>query len=390
MFLLDGASLDLIAPAVAEGRLPNLGRIFDGGSVLRLATLRPTQPEPVWSAVATGRPPMENGVRSSASYRAAGARRAVALLPDYCFAQGLVRLGFLTEERHTTADLRARPIWTILGDQGVPVGVIGWPLTQPAPPVHGFLVSDAFHRLSDAALELDGARAVWPSSLLERVRAGLVAPLDPDPVSLASARGLLPAGDYDVANDPAPVVADRTHALLLGVLDISSPRFLAARFPGVDAVGHYFLRYATPSAFGDVSDEERRQYGSLLERYYGFIDTEVGRAIATLGPDDVLLVVSGFGMEPLTPAKRVLERLVGNPGISGSHERAPDGFVLAYGGPIEAGRPLRASVMDVAPTILYFFGLPVGRDMPGFARTDLFKPVFTAARPVTYIPSYGR
>jgi hypothetical protein len=57
---------------------------------------------------------------------------------------------------------------------------------------------------------------------------------------------------------------------------------------------------------------------------------------------------------------------------------------------VAAGRPNRASVVDLAPTILYFLGLPVGRDMDGFARIDLFKPAFTSDKPVTYIPSYGR
>ena len=32
--------------------------------------------------------------------------------------------------------------------------------------------------------------------------------------------------------------------------------------------------------------------------------------------------------------------------------------------------------MDVAPTLLYFLGLPVARDMDGFARTDLFTQAF--------------
>ena len=53
-------------------------------------------------------------------------------------------------------------------------------------------------------------------------------------------------------------------------------------------------------------------------------------------------------------------------------------------------RSARASVVDLAPTILYYLGLPVGRDMDGFARTDWFKPAFTSDKPVTYIPSYGR
>lgn len=390
LLMLDGASLDVIAPAVAEGRLPNFGRMLDGGAVTHVATLRPTQAEPVWAAVATGRPPMETGVRSSASYRVLGVTPIISLLPDYCFAQALVRFGFLWEEPHTAEDLAARPLWHILSDQGVSVGVIGWPLTHPSAPVQGYLVSDRFHRMRGAELDIDGTSAIWPPSALEAARASLALPPDPDPMAVLSVAGTPPSGDYDVASDPEPVTADRVHAALLDAFAALGARFLAVRFPGVDAVGHYFLRYANPSPFGDVSDEERRRYGRVLEQYYGFLDTHIGRLINGLGPEDVLLVVSGFGMEPVTPSKRVLERLVGNASISGSHERAPDGFLLAYGAPIQPGRPARASILDITPTVLYFFGLPVGRDMAGFARTELFRATFTAERPVSYIPSYGR
>jgi len=390
LLMLDGASLDVITPAVAEGRLPNFGRIVDGGSVTHLATLRPTQAEPIWSAVATGRAPMQTGVRSSASYRVLGITPVVSLLPDYCFAQALVRSGFLWEEPHTAEDLTARPLWHVLSDQGVTVGVIGWPLTHPSAPVHGYLVSDRFHRMRAAELDIDGASAIWPPSALEGAKASLLTPPDPDPVSVVSVGGPPPSGDYDVASDPEPVTADRVHAALLEAFAALDARFVAVRFPGVDAVGHYFLRFANPSPFGDVSDDERRRYGRVLEQYYGFLDTHVGRLLNGLGPDDVLFVVSGFGMEPISPGKRLLERLVGNAAISGSHERAPDGFLLAYGASVQPGRLPRASILDVAPTILYFFGLPVGRDMEGFARTELFRPAFTAERPVSYIPSYGR
>jgi hypothetical protein len=390
LLMLDGASLDIIAPAVAEGRLPNFGRIVDGGSVTHLATLRPTQAEPVWSAVATGRAPMQTGVRSSASYRVLGVTPVISLLPDYCFAQALVRFGFLWEEPHTAEDLTARPLWHVLSDQGVTVGVIGWPLTHPSTPVHGYLVSDRFHRMHGAELDIDGPSAVWPPSALEAARAGLLSAPDPDPLSVVSVGGRPPSGDYDVASDPEPVTADRVHATLLDTFAALAVRFVAVRFPGVDAVGHYFLRYANPSPFGDVSEEERRRYGRVLDQYYGFLDTHVGRMLNGLGPDDVLLVVSAFGMEPLSPSKRLLERLVGNPAISGSHERAPDGFLMAYGASVQPGRLPRASILDLAPTILYFFGLPVGRDMEGFARTELFRSSFTAERPVSYIPSYGR
>ncbi len=390
LLMLDGASLDVITPAVAAGGLPNIARIFDHGAVLHLATLRPTQAESVWSAIATGRYPMANGIRSSVIYRALGGT-PIQLLPDYCFARALVVLGFVTEEPQTATDLLARPIWSILSDRGQSVGLIGWPLTQPAPVVNGFAVSDAFHRLSDSELSLDTSPALWPGSLLDAVRAAMQTPPSPDPVSLVTLMGApQPVNDYDAARDQAPVVADRVHVQLLNALERVPTNLLAVRFPGIDAVGHRFLRYADPSAFGDVSLEERERYGNVLMQYYGFIDTLIGRELDRLGPDDVLLVVSAFGMEPMTPGKRVLELVAGNRSISGTHERAPDGFVLAFGTPVAAGRPARASVVDLAPTMLYYFGLPVGRDMEGFARTDWFKPAFTSDKPVTYIPSYGR
>lgn len=391
MLMLDGASLEVIFSAVAAGRLPNIGRIVDKGAVLHLATLRPTQAEPVWSAVATGRYPMYNGVRSAVVYRAPLGGTPIQLLPDYCFAQALVTFGFLSEQPQTPNDLLARPIWNILNDRGVSVGVIGWPLTQPAPAVNGFMVSDAFHRLPDVELSLEATPALWPRDLLDEALTALQTPADPDPVSLVTAMGAPPpVNDYDVRSDRAPILADRVHLQLLNALGSPAPGFLAVRFPGIDAVGHRFLRYADPAAFGDVSESEREKFGGVLNQYYGFIDTLVGRELERLGPNDLLLVVSGFGMEPLSPGKRVLEIIAGNPQISGTHERAPDGFVLAFGANVAAGRPPRASVVDLAPTILYFLGLPVGRDMDGFARIDLFTPAFTGDKPVTYIPSYGR
>jgi hypothetical protein len=391
VLMLDGASLDVISPAVAEGRLPNIGRIFDNGAVLQLATLRPTQPEPVWSAIATGRLPMANGIRASALYRVRPSGPALELLPDYCFSQMLVRFGFLAEEPHTAASLRSRPIWSILNGAGVDVGLVGWPLTHPAPEVNGVIVSDRFHQMDDADATADASGSVGPPAMLPAVRSALRFQPDPDPLTLIASSPQLPVASADGGRDPAPIVADRVHLQLLrSVPALAEARFLAVRFPGIDAVGHYFLRFADPSAFGDVSEAERRRLGRVLDDYYGFIDALVGSMLKTLRPDDLLLVLSAFGMEPLSPGKRVLEQVVGNDRLSGTHERAPDGFLLAYGAAVAPTRPARASVLDVTPTVLYYLGLPVGRDMDGFARTDLFRPAFTASHPITFIPTYGR
>ena len=114
VLLLDGASLEFVWPRAAEGRLPNFGRLLDGGASLDLATIRPTQPDPVWAAVATGMYPAKNGVRSATSYFAGRTIAPIDLLPDHCFSQVLVRLGMVRDEPKSSAAWRAPPLWSVL------------------------------------------------------------------------------------------------------------------------------------------------------------------------------------------------------------------------------------------------------------------------------------
>ncbi|MGE0814565.1 MAG: alkaline phosphatase family protein [Vicinamibacterales bacterium] len=392
LLAIDGASLDYISVAVAEGRLPNFARVLDEGAVTHLATLKPTQAEPIWTTVATGRLPYSSGVRSAARYRSFAGGAAIDVLPDYVFAQALVRYGLLRAEPHTADSMRAQPLWQILSDQGLRVGVVGWPLTQPPPVLRGYVVSDALHRLDDTRFAAEGAGAVSPPAIWPKVEAARLVSPGLDPHEALEAAGPLPRGpDADGRGDPAPVQADSLHLRLLDFLEpAEGSRLVAVRLPGLDAVAHYFLRYALPEDFGDVSDEERATFGRVLDEYYRVLDAAVARLQASLGPDDLALVVSSHGIEPLTPPKRLLERLVGDPNLSGTHERAPDGFVMAFGAHVQAGEPERGSVADIAPTVLYYLGLPIGRDMDGRARTDFFTADFTNARPVTFIPGYGR
>jgi predicted AlkP superfamily phosphohydrolase/phosphomutase len=384
---LDGASLDLIARATAEGRLPNFGRIVDSGAVMRLATLHPTSAEAVWTALATGKLPQKNGVRSGAIYRTANGSDAIRLLPDFCYASGLLRFGVLTEEPLTSSAVRVRPLWSILTTQGIPVGVVNWPLTHPAPVVRGYVVSDRYVQISPGLAVGEDPTVVYPPELVTEIAAA-------GQGSWSAMPAILPVGTTVTVPErhQIPGRTDRLYDTLSQWLGGAAPTQVAiTRYESVDPIGHYFLRYAAPHEFGDVPDEDRRRYGQILESHYGFIDDVIGRALSALGPDDLLLVVSGYGMEPLGFGKRLLERVLGDPEVSGTHEGAPDGFLLAYGNAVAKSRQLRrASIVDVVPTVLYFLGQPIGRDMDGYARTDIFRPSFTEERPITFIPTYER
>jgi hypothetical protein len=353
IILLDGGSLEYVWPRVAAGGLPNFGRVLDRGASMDLATIRPTQPGPVWAAIATGMYPDKNGVRSAASYFASGDTSPVDLLPDHCFSHTLVRLGVVTNEPTTSAALRARPLWTILDDYGISSGIVRWPLTYPAEPVAGFMVTDRFDRFVGSMLEFDN-RVVYPPDVLPVLRDAFESNPPPDPLTRT----------------------DELYGRALRDLAAVRPVEVAAvRYQGLDTAGH--------------ADVEGAPFG-MLDRDYAYIDAQIGTAVEHLAPGDLLLVVSGFGMEPVTPVKRFAARVLRDPDVSGTHEHAPDGFLLAYGRDVAPGRKQRGSIVDVTPTILYFLGVPIGRDMDGFARADVFSVAFTGERPVAYIPSHGR
>ena len=115
------------------------------------------------------------------------------------------------------------------------------------------------------------------------------------------------------------------------------------------------------------------------------MDGEVGRVLGRLAPDDLLLVISGYRLESPSPFVRLRDRLADDAGLAVEASRS-DGFMLAYGGKVSPGRKTVGAIVDVLPTVLYYLGLPVGRDMDGYARTDLFVATLTdrSVRSVSY------
>jgi predicted AlkP superfamily phosphohydrolase/phosphomutase len=71
--------------------------------------------------------------------------------------------------------------------------------------------------------------------------------------------------------------------------------------------------------------------------------------------------------------------------VSGDHN--PDGIWLVSG-PATAGfEPLPAGILDLAPTILWLLGFPVGADMPGHALTQAFDAELQK-QPVRFVQSW--
>jgi predicted AlkP superfamily phosphohydrolase/phosphomutase len=358
-----------------------------------LATLRPTEAPPIWTTVFTGRLPRDHGIKSFATYRLHGSATVFEALPKGALVGMLERTGLVERTSVNARSRRRRALWNALNAFGVETGVVRFWGTHPPERVKGFMLSHTFHQPQGGPRH--AAEVLHPPDLLNEVWARVVDPqMVPAPLVSEFVDTTVPGTGRDwpwrrelVERALAPdLTYHRAGAVLRAAYD---PPFFATYFYGLDVAGHAFLRYAEPDRFGDVRPDEVRRYGRVLDRYAALLDEWVGESLQSLKPGNVVLVVSGYGMEPVPLARRLFGSSPGGVPPGGTHAGAPDGVLLAFGDGVRPGAVISgASVLDITPTILYLMGLPVARDMEGHVLTEMMDEEFARAHPITYIPSY--
>jgi predicted AlkP superfamily phosphohydrolase/phosphomutase len=386
---VDGLGPEQLKGALERGTAPGLAQMARRGAHGSLATLRPTEGPPIWTTIFTGRLPRDHGVKSFTAYRLRGSSTVYELLPKGALVTLLERAALVSTSPVTASSRKRLALWNALNAFGIQAGVVRFWGTHPPERIKGFMLSHYFHLLRKADADI-----LHPPDLLAEVQARAVAPEDVDASMLGEFLDLsvpdtsqVPWRGELVERALAPdLTYQRAGQVLRAAYD---PPFFATYFYGLDRVGHTFTRFADPERFGDVRPEERRRYGGVVDRYTAFVARSIAELVQGLRPGEILLVVSGYGMRPVPQWRRAWESFTGDPWMSGTHAGAPDGLLLAVGDGVRAGATLNAaSVLDVAPTILYLMGLPVARDMEGRVLTEMVDEGFARAHPVTFIPSY--
>jgi predicted AlkP superfamily phosphohydrolase/phosphomutase len=116
---LDGASWEYLEPLFAEGKLPNLARLAREGARARLRSVECHFTPPAWTSMLTGEDPARHGVYSFGNWNPAELRF----------------------EKVTSNDVQAPFIWDVASRFGKRVTVTSVPVTFPAYPVEGVMVS---------------------------------------------------------------------------------------------------------------------------------------------------------------------------------------------------------------------------------------------------------
>ena len=360
---IEGATLDQILPLSAQGKLPWFSRLLQRGAHGRLSPFRPCVPPVVWESLWTGKLPYKHGVLGFDRYRLPWGGGEIRRVPRGLAFRRLAAAAGMSRRRQGGGESSALTFSDIATRLGSSVRMIDGGASAPLPP----------------------PQSGGPDIRLER----FLDPEVPEPPGTAALSVFL---RRSLRRDQAAAAAG------LAAWREGREKTVIVVLPGLDRISHLFLRFGMPSGFGDVPPEEIEKYGSVLERYYRFLDEWLGRFLEEEefagegGPPAgkaVCLVVSPHGIEPMPLGRRMAAWLAGNPLESGFHDRGPDGVILVSGPGIRHGAPLgKASVMDVAPTLLYMNGLPVGMDMDGHALTRLFDAEFRSENPILLVPTY--
>jgi predicted AlkP superfamily phosphohydrolase/phosphomutase len=267
---IDGGTWDVLGPLARRGVMPALARVLDEGAHGELTSVIPWYTVPGWTSLMTGANPGRHGllhwVRSDAS--------------DYWESRRAGR-GFTA-----STDLTMPTFWDVAGAAGKKVAVVNMPMTYPAWPVNGVMVTGLLTPAGDLPGQShpDGFLRDYPEYL----------------VDLRHAKGREAEGKLPPLERLLHEMAEVTESRRRLMTDlVSGDRDLAVCvFVGMDRVSHRVW----PQQCRVTSEPEERwgEIERLVAEHYRTLDSVIGDLIEAAGPEATTLLVSdhGFGDGP--------------------------------------------------------------------------------------------
>ena len=358
----DAAEWELVDRYIALGYMPNLANLISRGMKGNVATLQPVLSPLLWTSIATGKRPHEHGV-----------------------------LGFVEWQGQKVIPVRAstrtkKAFWNILEEAGLQTQIINWWPSHPAEQSGKLKVSNQFcefpNLLSDWPLS--------PAAVYPPVRSQEVADLRIAPQELTQAhlQPFFPNHTIDqLISDPmvlkvASILARSAsiHNVITRALEDDDWDFSAVYLEALDHFGHIASQYLAPKLEG-IEEEDFLKYSEIIPAAYRWHDMMLGRLLELAAKDCHIIILSDHGFEVSSNRSIKLPDLPAAPAL----EHRPYGFFAACGPQFKKGESIYgASLLDIAPTILSIYGLPLAEDMPGKSIGDLFRKKL----PQSFIPSW--
>ncbi len=350
----DGADWQIIKPLLERGEMPALQSLIEQGVMGNFASMRPMISPMLWTSMATGKVPYLHGICGFTE-------------PDPNSEKGARPV--------TSTSRKCKAFWNILTQSNIKNHVVGWFAGHPAEPINGVCVSELFakpiHPVDQAWPIVAGS--VHPRELSETLAELRIHPQD---LSLDELEHFIPqVRSIDQTNDKnvrmlALQLAEcaTNQAATTWIMETQPWEMIAVYFNTIDHLCHGFM-YFHPPRMEHIPEQAFALYKDVVNTTYKFHDMMLGRLLKLAGEETTVMIVSDHGYQtghrrpiltPQEPSGPVAwHRPYGICVLKGPHIRRDE---LLFGG----------RILDVAPTVLTLFGLPIGEDMAGVPLVQAF------------------
>jgi predicted AlkP superfamily phosphohydrolase/phosphomutase/tetratricopeptide (TPR) repeat protein len=342
----DAADWKVIHPLMDAGKMPTVARLVERGAMASLHTLHPVLSPMLWTSIATGKRPFKHGVLGFTEPTSDG----TAIRP----VSNLSR--------------KTKAIWNILSQNGFTSNIVGWWPSHPAEPIRGAMVSNHFQQAYGPPEEPwpIAPGAVHPPELTETLAELRV---NPNELWVEHILPFIPrAAEIDQEQDRrlaacGKIIAECTtvNAVATWLMQNRPWDFMAVYFDAIDHFSHAFMRYHPPRQ-EHVDERDFELYRGVIEAGYRYHDMMLHTLVEMAGPETTVVLMSDHGFHPdhLRP-----KRLPAEPAAP-AHEHRDLGILVISGPDIERDTLVHGvNLLDITPTLLALFGLPVGKDMDG-------------------------
>lgn len=352
----DAADWKIIGPLIAKGQMPALKKLIDKGVYGNMSTMNPPFSPMLWSTVATGKTPDKHGVLGF-----------IEIVPNM---KGI---------RPVTVNSRkSKAIWNILHNQGYKSNIVGWWPSFPAEPINGVIVSDRYQKVKKDPKEKTPLvqNTIHPKSFVKELRNLRMFPYE---VTDAHILPFIPNAklidqEKDKGLNPfAKILAENVsvHNAATNVMRTTEWDFMAVYYDMIDHFCHAYMKFHPPK-LETVPDNFFTIYKDVVKGAYRFQDMMLERMMDLAGEDTNIIIMSDHGFE--SGHRRIL-KMPKYPSAPALEHRQFGMFVAAGPNIKKNEKVFGLGLIDIAPTILHLFDLPIGKDMDGKVALDIFKEI---------------
>jgi len=353
----DAADWKIINPLLDSGQMPALEKLVNGGVIGNINTLEPALSPMLWTSIATGKTADKHGILNF-----------VEPHPEKAEIRPV-----------TSTSRKVKAFWNILNQSGYKCNIVSWWPSNPAEPINGAMVSNLYYKSTGKLSEEWPLKpgTVHPASLSDimtqarihpaEITKDLILPFIPDLEEILAEKDRKEKLPEQLARLLAECAT--VHNAATWLMENTEWDVTAIYYDAIDLTCHNFMRFHPPQLPG-IPDEYFKRYQHVVNGMYRFHDMMLDRLLQLAGEDTTVMILSdhGFHSDHLRP--KTLPKESDAPVLE---HRSFGVFGIKGPGIKKDERVYGATLLDITPTLLTLFDLPVGKDMDGKVLASVFE-----------------